>query len=62
MLVDATDRPIFDEDEGDKDLSVNPDAMKQESKNAREARKQHQQEVNNNNMLDIDDILGGGIT
>jgi hypothetical protein len=39
MLVDATDRPIFDDDDGDKDLSVNPDAMKQESKQAREAKR-----------------------
>ncbi len=30
MLVDATDRPIFDDEEGEKDLHVNPDSAQNE--------------------------------
>lgn len=32
MLVDASDRPVFDEDEGEKDLFINPDAASTEQK------------------------------
>ncbi len=44
MLVDATDRPIFDDEDGEKDLFINPDSASQDQKKARETRKQHETE------------------
>lgn len=62
MLVDATDRPIFDDEDGERDLFVNPDSASQDHKKARETRSQHEKEqAKQNNMIDLDEILGGGI-
>ena len=61
MLVDQTSRPVFDEDEGEKQLYINPDGAATDKATAREARqKQEKENEKMSNMLDLDDLLSGG--
>lgn len=62
MTVDATGRAILDEEEGESQLFVAPNAAaneKVQNKNMKN-QKQKEQEKDQAAFIDLDDMLGGG--
>jgi hypothetical protein len=61
MLVDATNRPIFDDEDGDKDITpTNSDKTAPKVKDNGSSKNTSNNTTTTANMIDLDSILSGG--